>query len=89
MEQIEEQSLNDDEFLQAVIDIENQGNMPNPETIVPEPLKRDEISTMVKKAINATLNNSIAWPENGLLPENEFASGWFRKAFPFNSDKHI
>ena len=77
-----DQSLNDDELLQAVLDIEEQGDMPRPEAIVPEALQRYDISSMVKTAIDDKVDNSIAWPERGLLPESEFMPGWFRKAFP-------
>ena len=78
----EQQSLNDDEFLQAVIDIEEQGDLPRPEAIVPETLQRTEISNMVKNAIQDRVDVSVAWPERGLLPESEYLPGWFRKAFP-------
>ena len=56
--------------------------MPRPEAIVPEALQRYKISSMVKKAIDEKVDTSIFWPERGLLPESEFKSGWFRKAFP-------
>ena len=72
---------NDDVLLQAMLDVEEQGDMPRPESIVPSAIQRDEIDNMVKKAINE-LDNSIAWPEMGLLPENEFKPGWFRRTFP-------
>ena len=68
-------------MLQAVLDMEEQGNMPRPEAIVPSAIQRDKVDIMIKKAIT-DLDHSIAWPEQGLLPESEFQSGWFRRAFP-------
>ena len=76
------QSLNDDDTFQDVIDIEDQCDMPIPEGIVFETLKKAEISNMVQEGINEKFDKHVAWPERGKLPESEFSHGWFRKAFP-------
>ena len=77
----EHQSLNDDVFLQDVLDAE-EGDMPRPEGFVFETFKRPEVSNMVQKGIDDRFPQTIAWPEKGTIPASEFLPGWFRKAFP-------
>ena len=69
----------DDDLLESII--EDKGDLPRPQAIVGESIKRIEIDTMVQEAVH-NLSNSIHWPEKGLLPESEFKSGWFRQNFP-------
>ncbi|CAL4203526.1 unnamed protein product, partial [Meganyctiphanes norvegica] len=80
-EDAQHQSLNDEESLQDVIDLQDQ-DMPRPEGIVCETLKKAEVSNQVQNAIDDTFLESVAWPERGHMPENELTPGWFRKAFP-------
>ena len=78
----EKQSLEDEGLLRDGVYIDNEGDMPRPDGIVFETLKRPEVSNMVKKGISERFVDPVAWPERGTLPQKEFLAGWFRKAFP-------
>ena len=72
----------DDGMIQDDINLDDGGDMPRPDGIVFETLKRPEVSNMVKEGISDRFVDEISWPEIGPFPEKEFSVGFFRKSFP-------
>ena len=69
-------------MIQDDINLDDGGDMPRPDGIVFETLKRPEVSNMVKEGISDRFVDEISWPEIGPFPEKEFSVGFFRKSFP-------
>ena len=79
----EHQSLDaDDGLLQDGLNTDDQGDLPRPDGMVFETLKRPEVSNMVKEGISDKFTDPVAWPEIGAIPEKELQPGFFRKVFP-------
>ena len=62
---VDHQSVNDDGLLQD----DEQSDMPRPDGMVFETLKRPEVSNMVKNGINDRYVDTVDWPERGERPE--------------------